>query len=253
MKGSPEGGVSVLPRIQGARRRSSVPIVHHVVFICGLSSAGKDSLLSRAAVLRPLSQCGRFLSKWTTRGARSSERIRSDGTSLPIPYGIKTASHHQLSSHGAYFGFFAKYGNHYAFSRAELISWLRIASPKLIVGIYSGIDCLVSIRQESGALFHEMTVGAAKGRMRQIVRVQSHWALVDAPADQCLERVDKKGLDERTSRLKKDAIRREAELILLLKNEGFFDVVIDNSAGRSLDAAVQGFVEFLRGLEVPCP
>lgn len=207
--------------------------LHRVIILTGLSSAGKDTLLShvsnRASELtRPVF----FPVKYTTRTPRIEER-NSKGEQRSLAYEVRKISSDELKSDN-YVGVREIYGNSMGFSKNEIKSLLNQQSGVTVVIIHSYIPDVLGVQEELREFVEELKSNATV-----------ELALISTPIEDCWHRLKLRGLPDESRRGRNFEMQRFAEIIKTLKSSDSFSIIIDNSDSVPTKQSLSKLIEFL--------
>ena len=230
------GGAGERPQAANSR--------HNVLLICGMSSVGKDALLSHVANTLLEGLPVNYLSRFTNRAIRPDEEEATEQGVRPIPYLVERIGSKRVRDAGVHFGIFSRGTNHYAFSKEELKRWLLHSEPRLIVGVYSGpADSVPELKQDIEHLVVQATSLPGSPSLADV-----HVLLIDASLADCKRRIDCRNLDRASAHRKKRYVVQDATDYQELVESGFFDEVIDNSDSIPFSVATKHLSKYLVGL-----
>jgi len=216
-----------------------------VFIICGLSSAGKDTLLSCAASGFLKGRPVRYLTKHTTRKLRSTEPAAPQLYHGSLPGLVEHVTRETLHSPGKYFGLFARYGNEYGFLRAELATSFAKDGSSWIVAVYSACDTLRDFRDELTTLLEECKEKTRRTWPQREICIYPHWVLIDAPPTDCISRIGRRVLDKEAMAEKRRWNSTDAAILERLRREAFFDCIVANGDSVPLESAMRSLEECL--------
>jgi len=214
---------------------------HRVVLVTGLTSAGKDTLLSH--VSKSTDQYDRpiyFLTKHITREPREEELVR-DGEERSLAYDVKKVAIDELTADN-FVGVRKIYGNYIGFSKKEIVDYLKQQSGTTIVLLHSFIPDIMGIRKEI-----ELLVEHLKVENSDQIDVSVELALIDAPMKQCWHRLSLRGLPEKSRRGRKLDGNNYAEQLKNLKVQKVFKITIDNSDINPIQKSSKQLLEYFSG------
>ncbi len=213
----------------------------NIVFVTGLSSAGKDTITKEAFKDHQVSGKFSCLTKFTTRRRRRNEI----SSTSPTLYQVQSVETKAILNKSTYFGQFERNGNCYAFSRKEILANISDRT-KGAICIYSGCDRLASLREEVRHVMNDMVSSSIQKTSMHSIR--QRYVLVSTRIATCLARLKDRELSEKEIAIK--ATRYSADQAVLddLVRNRFFDMVIDNSTPEGLATGSRQLVEFLKQL-----
>lgn len=206
--------------------RPQGPGPYHMIMICGLSSAGKDSVLwavKEEEKNSPEKQV-KYLTKYTSRELRDHEK---EEKLRDVACRVDHISENELMDGSEYFGVYEREGNFYGFKRQQAEQFLRVNPSCVIVGIYSECEKLSDLKSELASY-----LGSSN------IEINNHWVLIQAPEGHCERRLAARNLPLKTERIKKGNIRNEYTQLKALEIQGFFNYIIDNSDTSPFQDAV---------------
>lgn len=209
---------------------------YHLFIICGLSSSGKDSLLSHLYFsdrLNKVSPC--VLARYTTRVTNSTEESKEAILNRRTVYRSVHITKKELECKDKYFGVFDRQENTYGFNKEELYDFLVMREVKCLFAVYS--DCRnLHVFQSEIDKINNSFINNSVPPMYQY-EILPHWILIDAPSRDCERRIAGRNLTANVANMKRDHINEDKALLEVKKKNGFFDVVIDNSDSNAFNEA----------------
>lgn len=226
-------------------------ILHRATVLTGLTSSGKDSLLTdiyRERISREESFF--FLKKVMSRPPNNDEHpLGREGQRL-VPYIVEQVDRGFLEENRGerYFSLYYRYGYYFGFERAELENVLLSRKPSSAIFIQPDIPKLPQYRSELERICDEIQDAAAQnGKDGEKIAIKVSCVLVDCDVDACLDRLIRRGLLPQDKMRREAKIKDDAEHLAELNGIGFFDRVVDNSNANPYNAAKASMIEFLVG------
>jgi len=229
-----------------AKSTAAVPapargIHHRIAVVTGLTSSGKDTVLSH---LRPLAlkQDSNifFPTKIITRDPRPEESP-GDESHRALAYRVKRRPSEDLQTkEHEYFAVTEIYGNYFGFLKKQLFEKLTEGSDVTIVFINSAIDELKSLKIKLEQLVNDFTCSRKQqGFNVANFKIDIKIILIDAPVKICLHRLLLRGIPPEARDSRQKDLEDYSQALTQLKKGNFFDNVLVNDNTRDLDHVIQ--------------